>query len=116
MPRRAPDVTGVKGAVETNDAIAGRLGEEVDRVKHLAAVLIDENVAVGRLRRLLRHTQDHHEDTLRIERELDVGDRRTRDNREGDQLREVHADRSRAGGKGGLKLGETQGLRGMREM
>src|SRR6266478_5530563 len=111
MPRRAPDVTGVKGAVETNDAIAGRLGEEVDRVKHLAAVLIDENVAVGRLRRLLRHTQDHHEDTLRIERKLDVGNRRTWDDRESDLLRAVHTDRRRAASKARLKLGETQGLR-----
>lgn len=54
MARRAPDIASVDGTIESNDAIAGRVLQEINRVNHAPAELVNENVAVSRLGCLLR--------------------------------------------------------------
>jgi hypothetical protein len=47
MARRAPDVASVDGTIEANDAIAGRVLQEIYLVNHAPAELVNENVAVS---------------------------------------------------------------------
>ena len=54
MARRAPDIASVDGTIEANDGIAGRVLQEINRVNHAPAELVNEKVAVSRLGCLLR--------------------------------------------------------------
>ena len=56
MPHHPADlyvVWGVDGTIEANDAIARRVLQEISRVNHAPAKVVNENVAVSRLGCLL---------------------------------------------------------------
>jgi hypothetical protein len=54
MARRAPNIASVDGTIEAADAIAGKVFQEINRVNHAPAELVNENVVVSHLGCLLR--------------------------------------------------------------